>query len=328
MISFPRCAKSSPKVLRAVAWLCGMTLLLCLAVTQAASQSAPLSLDAYWKQVAETRQVIQNNPTPADILQQAEIWSGIHQIWLPEGEALAVDSSEIVRLLRGNRPDLGHLVHLLEVMEQTRPHLPPYRDGSTELKTLNDILARPEFPRPAEENALTRFWKKVGDLLNRFFESLYATIDQAGGRVPTWVGISLSLALLAAILAYVFRGVWRNSAGEAALADEHLEEVGLTASAAARRAQELSSSGDYRLAVRYLYLSTLLLLDEHGLLRYDRSLTNREYLRQVVQRPDLTEHLRAVIEGFDRTWYGFQPVNEDSYAAYLSHVSALEEIKP
>jgi hypothetical protein len=40
-----------------------------------------------------------------------------------------------------------------------------------------------------------------------------------------------------------------------------------------------SSEGDYRTAVRYLYLSLLLLLEEHGLLRYDRPLTDREYLQ-------------------------------------------------
>ena len=74
----------------------------------------------------------------------------------------------------------------------------------------------------------------------------------------------------------------------------------LTADAALQRAQTFSAGGDYRTAVRYLYLSTLLLLEERGLFRYDRSLTNREYLRRVAHDPTLSAILQDVVEVFDR----------------------------
>ena len=89
----------------------------------------------------------------------------------------------------------------------------------------------------------------------------------------------------------------------------------------------LSTQGDYRTAVRYLYLSSLLVLDEQGLLRYDRSRTNREYLRSVSSRPELAIPLRKVIDVFDRVWYGFEAVDENTYKSYVQQVEELREKK-
>ena len=94
-----------------------------------------------------------------------------------------------------------------------------------------------------------------------------------------------------------------------------------------QRAQTLSNQGDYRNAVRYLYLSSLLVLDERGLLRYDRSRTNREYLRSVSSRPELSKPLGDVIDVFDRVWYGFDSVNEEDFESYVKHVDELREKK-
>ena len=47
---------------------------------------------------------------------------------------------------------------------------------------------------------------------------------------------------------------------------------------ARRRAAASASEGDYRAAIRYRCLAVLLALDEAGMLVFDRSATNREYL--------------------------------------------------
>ncbi len=99
----------------------------------------------------------------------------------------------------------------------------------------------------------------------------------------------------------------------------------LTAETALKKAQTLSTGGDYRMAVRYLYLSTLLILEERGLFRYDRSKTNREYLRSVRERPELAETLRDVVDVFDRVWYGFQPLSQSDYSQYQTRVEALQQ---
>src|SRR5262249_55824162 len=130
---------------------------------------------------------------------------------------------------------------------------------------------------------------------------------------------ALLLIFLAVLLVYALQSILADFAAEAVLASD-AENAGepLTADSALRRAQELSGGGDFRAAVRYLYLSTLLRLEEHGLLRYDRSLTNREYLKRVAHDPNLVAVLRDVVEVFDRVWYGYQPLDATAYQRYAS----------
>ncbi len=96
-----------------------------------------------------------------------------------------------------------------------------------------------------------------------------------------------------------------------------------TSGEAIQRAQGASAAQDYRLALRLLYLASLLKLDEIGALRYDRALTNREYVRQVVLQPALASALRPVVETFDEVWYGVRPVTAEGYATFESDVQEL-----
>ena len=84
---------------------------------------------------------------------------------------------------------------------------------------------------------------------------------------------------------------------------------------------------DYRSAIRYLYLASLLMLDEHGLIHYDRTLTNREHLRQVAGDPELADALRPVVETFDDVWYGFASVNETIYQEFRANVERLRNMR-
>jgi hypothetical protein len=99
-----------------------------------------------------------------------------------------------------------------------------------------------------------------------------------------------------------------------------------TAADARDLAQVSEQAEDYRSAVRYLYLSTLLMLDERGLIHYDRSLTNREHLQQIQDKPHLLDILRPVVNTFDRVWYGFAPLDEARYQEYRQYVERLREL--
>jgi hypothetical protein len=69
-------------------------------------------------------------------------------------------------------------------------------------------------------------------------------------------------------------------------------------------------------------------MDERGVLRYDRSKTNREYLRSVANSPELAKPLEEVIEVFDNVWYGYHPLEEESFKHYSARVEELKEKKP
>jgi hypothetical protein len=96
-----------------------------------------------------------------------------------------------------------------------------------------------------------------------------------------------------------------------------------TSGEAIQRAQVASAAQDYRQALRMLYLASLLKLDEIGALRYDRALTNREYVRQVALKPALASALRPVVETFDDVWYGYRPITHEGYSTFEANVDGL-----
>jgi hypothetical protein len=128
-----------------------------------------------------------------------------------------------------------------------------------------------------------------------------------------------------AVFLYFARGLQIQPA---ALDDGASPDEPATSSGAVDRAAEFAAAHDYRSAIRYLYLSSLLLLDERGLIHYDSSLTNREHLRQVHNRPQLHDLLRGIVNVFEDVWYGYASVDEAFYQQYLQHIHQLWQFVP
>lgn len=73
------------------------------------------------------------------------------------------------------------------------------------------------------------------------------------------------------------------------------------------QAYEDSQRGNYRRAIRYLYLSLLLYLDRAGLLTYDVGKTNGEYLSEIyTNMGETAEDFVALTLFFERKWYGME----------------------
>ncbi|GAB4192208.1 MAG: DUF4129 domain-containing protein [Roseiflexaceae bacterium] len=190
---------------------------------------------------------------------------------------------------------------------------------------LKQILNNPPFGRPAESgpNWLSEFFDWLGRVIERLFEPL-GRVPPGTGNVVAWIIAIIGGLLVAGVVIYLVLGVRRNMVSEVR-ADAEDPEANLTARTALDQAGDMAREGDYRTAVRYLYLSALLWLDERGMLRYDRALTNREYLEQVRDNPDLRARLAPIVETFDRVWYGHTPLDAGSFAAYRAQVEALRK---
>ncbi len=89
-----------------------------------------------------------------------------------------------------------------------------------------------------------------------------------------------------------------------------------TEKAALSRADTAIESNDFRGAIRYLYLSAIFHLQENGILPYDKSMTNREYLQQTEIDDNLQTALSPAITVFDEVWYGYKPCDEDTVSSY------------
>jgi len=237
-----------------------------------------------------------------------------------EGTTLPVDNGDLVAELRGPAPDLAEAeAQLNALLAELRAALDSRPPDPAVFAALDAVLARPEF-QPARPDSIEGF---ISDLL-RWLLSPPGGGGQIGANLVAVVGMLLVLAVLGALIYNLWRTVVPHTALPVA-GDQAGER--LSARGALAQAGILAASGDYRAAIRHLYLSTLLLLDERRALRYDRSLTNREVLAQVAGDEALAERLRPVVEEFDRVWYGFAPVDEAEYEAYQRQIGRVRELR-
>lgn len=95
-----------------------------------------------------------------------------------------------------------------------------------------------------------------------------------------------------------------------------VEDEVRTEKAALAHADTAEATNDFRGALRYLYLSAVLHLQERGILPYDKSMTNREYLHQSQEDINLQETLGPAVSVFDEVWYGHKPCDAETVANY------------
>jgi hypothetical protein len=136
--------------------------------------------------------------------------------------------------------------------------------------------------------------------------------------------IAAGLIAVAAFLLYFARGLNVTPVDLPVSASSDDEPT--SAAQAVDVAANFAAVRDYRSAIRYLYLASLLHLDERGLIRYDSTLTNREHLRQVREQPQLYELLRSVVNVFEDVWYGYASVDEGFYQQYRQNIDRLQRL--
>ncbi len=301
----------------------------------------PISLNNYWEQVERTYDVVVNlEQTPNQETRQAQLaalateWETITQVRLPNGDLTPVDHSFLVAELRRTPPDLPQLKYLLSSLLAVQATWPQNVHSAVEIKVLEDILAQsqfqwlpeqPSFLAELSRKILLYIWEWLSPLLPE--EIVINLADSPFGSIFGYLITGFATVLLVAVIIYMVYGFLAEMVSETGLNSETDQEKALTSDVAFKRAQEFSISKDYRTAVRYLYLSSLLILDERELLRYDRTKTNREYLQSVAQSPNLGSLLREVIDVFDRVWYGHQPVDQEAYTQYVNYVAELRRQK-
>ena len=103
---------------------------------------------------------------------------------------------------------------------------------------------------------------------------------------------------------------------------ELAEVLGMGAADARARAEKAAGEGDYRSAVRYRSLAVLLVLDEAGMLIFDRTATNREYLFRAPG--DLQAEIGPLLARFDAVWYGGVAASEADWREHSARAAGVE----
>ena len=163
-------------------------------------------------------------------------------------------------------------------------------------------------------------FKQYEDILSKLF-SLH---DRRTDTFRSLIGIGTADALLwigclmlIGLTLFFIQQIRRNLVAEVGdqVTEAEMDHV-TTARAALAQSEIAVTSHNFRDALRFLYLSAILHLQERGILTYDKSLTNLEYLHTLQANVELQEALRPVIQVFDDVWYGYKPCNADTIANY------------
>lgn len=214
------------------------------------------------------------------------------------------------------------------------------------------ILARPEFQviekKPAEPEAPqadeppSTFWKWVQKLLKRFFEWLLERDDQPTIREPAFGGemaganavmivIVVALVGLLVFLLLQFRrkpddDEARGEAaalGESPLSTDPMSALSKRPETWAGLADTLAAKGEYREAIRHLYLALLSHLHRGGVIDYDPTRSNWDYLFGFKGQGEAKSAFRELTRRFDFAWYGNLDVTDAAYRAFRVIVQPL-----
>jgi hypothetical protein len=73
------------------------------------------------------------------------------------------------------------------------------------------------------------------------------------------------------------------------------------------------SAGNFKLAVRFYFLSILKKLHNSGIISWKRDKTNRDYLYELFSRNYYFEEIRRLTNSYEEVWYGEHVLTEESF---------------
>ena len=232
--------------------------------------------------------------------------------------------------------DLREGLRLMSEAQQTGPEV----DAQGRAK---EILARPEFDETVEEPKAPDEPGWFAKLLRRFLEWLEelfkkkrddddgetvsaptTSTDMAGANVVMIIALVLVAAALIFILVRSFKPKERADTeldDMGGLSQQSLETDPMSALSKppetwAGLADELAARGDFREAIRHLYLALLSRLHRDGVIDYDPTLSNWEYLFAFKGTSAFKAAFKELTRRFDFAWYGNLDVDSMAWSIF------------
>jgi hypothetical protein len=191
-------------------------------------------------------------------------------------------------------------------------------------KALEQILSAPEFGRA---NPIAQ----IEGLLTRLLDQItFHGVHLAMGGIGVWLLALIILIGLAGLILiiYLVRSVvpfWNlliPDARERLPARAAVEQP--TPAGILAEAEKMASEGNFRGALRDIYLAMLLELGNRRLLTWGTAKTNSEYLREIGQKAeDLEDPFRALVNLFEFKWYGLENCAEEDFQTGRKLYAAL-----
>lgn len=295
--------------------------LLCLPATVFAQLGGYWREDEFWTRLRETERALMQAGVASDSanLRAAllDVWRDVRGVSLDDGTVIELDLDWLRQPLEsGDTDSLTRLQsHIRALLADSAVRTRGVGEGAS-LDALAGVLRDPRF-QYAEVVTPTPIATPV-------FDDLVVTAPSISPGISQFILIGIGVTILIAVIlnfARVLQVQPARASGSEAETDDPKTASDATDFAATHAAQ-----GDYRSAIRYLYLSSLLWLNERGALRYDATLTNREHLRQLRAQTQTHDLLRGIVNMFEDVWYGDLAIDEAFYARFVQQVEALRRV--
>lgn len=201
--------------------------------------------------------------------------------------------------------------------------LPP--DNQQQRAAMREVLARPEFRNLQQPNVRDSILEKIGNWLNRLFESAANLKSHSAwvGRLLVWGFIlAVCVALVASLIRLERR--WRVR-----LTPDDDDRPAPGAPSARdwqlwlEDAQQAAASGHWREAIHFVYWAAISRLESRRLWPADRARTPREYLALVGPEDPRKPGLSQLTGTFERFWYGGRTAGESDYRSAEHLASSL-----
>lgn len=153
----------------------------------------------------------------------------------------------------------------------------------------------------------------------RFWNWLWYKIDQAlstkGGRITIWSVLIIVAVVIMGYFVFTVTGM-----GSQAIF-KRTDKEGLSYDVASDDIHSISfdeaigeavSNGNFRLALRLLYLQSLKKLSDKGYIDWEINKTNSDYINEVSNKP-WQEIFKMLTRRFEYTWYGDMKVEREDF---------------
>ncbi len=195
-----------------------------------------------------------------------------------------------------------------------------YDDRSMETRQFSENLSE---KYTSEDFNYEETTEEVNNIFGDFFEWLFSQLGRLfgidispfWGTVIKWVIYALFGAVAIYFLVKLLsnekisgiRARGKKRGNEIKIEETHIEEIDLT-----QFIKDAITNGNYRNAVRYLYLNSLKKLSASGKIDWDFQKTNGDYYRELKDTA-LKDQFKKVSYLYDYIWYGEFPIDEAAF---------------
>ncbi|MBX7223632.1 MAG: DUF4129 domain-containing protein [Blastocatellia bacterium] len=336
----------NPAWFRLSGWILGLVLLWPLVV------SAGASLEDYKKRVGEAATITERLVRDARQTGKPQIWlptlhvkpedaSALRNL-LPQaetvdyqGQIMAVGNHRVYTLLSEQEKSTswGESLQSLETLNdeiQTLRHYlnetgkPLSMQGTEGRGRIEEILKRDAFTLKKDDSWREKLWKELidwlGKNLGKYWPKLgVGTSGYAEGlKLVLWVVFGIALVWFARLLFLRFknRAKIEQKTGPKTILGEDVEEI-KSADELLSDGLECARKGEFRQAIRKVYIALLFEMDQREVIRIEPGLTNREYLNAVRRQTRLYPPMSDMTNRFDEVWYGQMTSSQDDYQQFL-----------